>query len=174
MVENLNINSKEFVPSIISGKSSFFFISFFVLFIFVHELGHLLTAILFGGKAIGITYSNLSFYAITKSNSVESRKAIVLGGSIFVFIVGSIIDSIAIIRNKVILHITMTIIITSEIMAWSVNAFLGLGDAAIYLRLMRANSLYIFRFVLIIFIIGIIYFLINIKISFKLISKYFK
>ena len=41
----------------------------FIIFLFIHEVGHLLTAIVFGGKAIGLKYNNFCLYAETKSNS---------------------------------------------------------------------------------------------------------
>ena len=143
-----------------------------VLFHFIHELGHLLTAIIFGGKAIGIYYDNFCLYAATKSNSVQCRQAILIGGTLFACIVALIIETIAIIKKNIYLHLSMAIIISAEICSWGINAVLGMGDAALYLSYINPNFLFLFGFVFIMLLIGIVIFIINMNISFWLIEQY--
>ena len=143
----------------------------FIIFLFIHELGHLLTAIIFGGKAVGLKYNNFCLYAITESNSDFCRIAVIMGGTLFACIVALLIDIIAIIRKYIFVHISVSIILFAEIISWSLNAYFGIGDSTNFLRYIEASEITILWFTILINIFAFTIFVMNLKFSFMIIES---
>ena len=138
-----------------NGFNVFLFISFVVLGIVIHELGHILGLHLTNSKFIGFSFNLTNYAAVVRGRTynTQSKMVVIISGSLFSIASLASLKFAVIHKKHPYLHLAINTAILNEILYWSYSAFINYGDASSFLDIMVFNKILFGAFFLILYVI---------------------
>jgi len=135
-------------------------LSLFILLISIHELSHILSAILLKQEItkIGIGFANdsllsLVFYVRVSFSNNFSKAIIAISGSLGAITFSFLISFVSIkLKNSLLFFISLSYIV-SEFLYWSISPIIRIGDAHIFIKSFNISLTFYFIFTFIISIL---------------------
>ena len=131
------------------------FISFTVLGILIHELGHILGLYLTNSKFTGFSFNLTRFAAVVRGRTynTQSKVIVIIAGSLLSITSLVLLKLVVIHKKHPYLHLAINTAILNEFLYWSYSAFINYGDANSFLEIVVFNKILFGSLFLIIYII---------------------
>ena len=133
------------------------FIYFFlaITFLLIHELGHCIAAIIFGGEIKGVwlnpffgfgeksnDISAFTLYTYTSyNNSILCYRCVKIAGSLTAILSASVVNSISKKKKKFTVFLATSNVIYYELLYWAISPLLKFGDAHQLLQSLKITNL---------------------------------